>query len=189
MKPAPATLSNERHKGAFAAGTSLSMGNELKALDPSPVKEVQLDTTHKIIEIAPGVKFSAWTFGGQVPGPTVRARVGDQVLPGLFVEFPVEEGHAAGPVVDELPGAQLTGDGQDEFIESVVGSPGGRQGGRGRELGQDLPVPGRLREHPGSATATIWSHSDRCGQALVTSACASLGGALVSPGRRPRRRR
>jgi hypothetical protein len=63
----------------------------------------------------------------------------------LFVEFPVEEGHAAGPVVDELPGAQLTGDGQDEFIESVVGSPVGRQGGRGRELGQDLPVPGRLR--------------------------------------------
>ncbi len=79
MKPAPATLSNERHKGAFAAGTSLSMGNELKALDPSPVKEVQLDTTHKIIEIAPGVKFSAWTFGGQVPGPTVRARVGDKI--------------------------------------------------------------------------------------------------------------
>jgi len=79
MKPAPATLSNERHKGAFASGKSLSMGNELKALDPSPVKEVQLDTTHKIIEIAPGVKFSAWTFGGQVPGPTVRARVGDKI--------------------------------------------------------------------------------------------------------------
>jgi hypothetical protein len=34
----------------------------LKPLDPSPVKAVRLDTTHKIIEIAPGVKFSAWTF-------------------------------------------------------------------------------------------------------------------------------
>ena len=79
MKPAPATLSNERHKGAFASGKSLSTGNELKPLDPSPVKEVQLDTTHKIIEIAPGVKFSAWTFGDQVPGPTVRARVGDKI--------------------------------------------------------------------------------------------------------------
>jgi nitrite reductase (NO-forming) len=43
------------------------------------VKEVRLDTTHKIIEIAPGVKFSAWTFGDQVPGPTVRARVGDRI--------------------------------------------------------------------------------------------------------------
>jgi copper-containing nitrite reductase len=40
---------------------------------------VQLDTTHKIIEIAPGVKFSAWTFGDQVPGPAIRARVGDKI--------------------------------------------------------------------------------------------------------------
>jgi nitrite reductase (NO-forming) len=79
LKPVPASLSNDRHKGAFASGKSLSMGNELKALDPSPVKEVQLDTVHKIIEIAPGVKFSAWTFGNQVPGPTVRARVGDKI--------------------------------------------------------------------------------------------------------------
>jgi nitrite reductase (NO-forming) len=40
---------------------------------------VRLDTAHKIVEIAPGVKFSAWTFGNQVPGPTVRARVGDKI--------------------------------------------------------------------------------------------------------------
>jgi len=79
LKPVPAKLSNERHKGPFAAGGSISLGAELKALDPSPVKEVRLDTTHKIIEIAPGVKFSAWTFGDQVPGPTIRARVGDRV--------------------------------------------------------------------------------------------------------------
>jgi nitrite reductase (NO-forming) len=79
LKPAPAAVSNDRHKGAFASGNSLSMGNELKALDPSPLKEVQLDTTHRIVEIAPGVKFSAWTFGDQVPGPTVRARVGDRI--------------------------------------------------------------------------------------------------------------
>ena len=79
LKPAPATVSSERHKGDFAAGKSLSMGVELKPLDPSPVKNVRLDTTHKIIEIAPGVKFSAWTFGDQVPGPTIRARVGDKI--------------------------------------------------------------------------------------------------------------
>jgi nitrite reductase (NO-forming) len=79
LKPAAAKLSNERHKGPFASGGSISPGAELKPLDPSPVKEVRLDTTHKIIEIAPGVKFSAWTFGDQVPGPTVRARVGDRI--------------------------------------------------------------------------------------------------------------
>jgi nitrite reductase (NO-forming) len=79
LKPTPAKVSAERHKGAFAEGGSLSMGAELKPLDPSPLKMVRLDTTHKIIEIAPAVKFSAWTFGDQVPGPTIRARVGDKI--------------------------------------------------------------------------------------------------------------
>ena len=51
----------------------------MKPLDPAPIKTIQLDTSHKIIEIAPGVKFSAWTFGDQVPGPTVHARVGDKI--------------------------------------------------------------------------------------------------------------
>jgi nitrite reductase (NO-forming) len=79
LKPVPAKVSSERHKGAFAEGASLSIVPELKPLDPSPVKTVRLDTTHKIIEVAPGVKFSAWTFGDTVPGPTVRARVGDKI--------------------------------------------------------------------------------------------------------------
>src|ERR1041385_7067771 len=79
LKPVPAKVSAERNKAVCSDGASLSTGPELKPLDPSPVKTVRLDTTHKIIEIAPGVKFSAWTFGNQVPGPTVRARVGDRI--------------------------------------------------------------------------------------------------------------
>ena len=75
----PATVTAERHTGTFALGSALSMEAALKPLDPAPVKEVRLDTTHKIIELAPGVKFSAWTFGDQVPGPVVRARVGDRI--------------------------------------------------------------------------------------------------------------
>jgi nitrite reductase (NO-forming) len=79
LKPAPARISGVRHKGPFAEGSALSTGPELQPLDPSPVKTIRLDTTHKIIEIAPGVKYSAWTFGDQVPGPTIRARVGDKI--------------------------------------------------------------------------------------------------------------
>ncbi|MEO8143300.1 MAG: hypothetical protein ABI654_03720, partial [Betaproteobacteria bacterium] len=60
LKPVPAKVSAERHTGKFAEGAALSFGAELKPLDPSPVKTIRLDTTHKIIEIAPGVKFSAW---------------------------------------------------------------------------------------------------------------------------------
>ena len=69
LKPTPARVTTSRHTGPFAAGSALSLGAELKPLDPAPVKEVRLDTVHRVIDLAPGVKFSAWTFGGQVPGP------------------------------------------------------------------------------------------------------------------------
>ena len=69
LKPVPSAVSAERHTGSFALGASLNPGAALKPLDPSPVKEVRLDTTHKVIDIAPGVKFSAWTFGDTVPTP------------------------------------------------------------------------------------------------------------------------
>lgn len=70
----PAVVTSARPTGPFAVGSALSMDAVLKPLVPERVKEVRLDTTHKIIEIAPGVKFSAWSFGDTVPGPVVRAR-------------------------------------------------------------------------------------------------------------------
>ena len=79
FKSPPALVTTQRHTGDFSAGESLSTDAMLKPLTSAAVKEVKLDTTHKIIEIAPGVRFSAWTFGGQVPGPTIRARVGDKI--------------------------------------------------------------------------------------------------------------
>lgn len=79
LKSPPAKVTLERNKGAFAEGAALSMGAELKPLDPSPVKTVRLDVTHRLIDLMPGVKFTAWTFGDQVPGPTIRARVGDRI--------------------------------------------------------------------------------------------------------------
>ena len=79
MKSPPAQVSTVRHTGPFTSGAALNLGTELKPVDPEPVKTIQIDTTHKIIEIAPGVKFSGWTFGDQVPGPTMRARVGDRI--------------------------------------------------------------------------------------------------------------
>jgi nitrite reductase (NO-forming) len=79
LKPVPAKVTAERHTGPLVQGNSVSIGPVLKPLDPSPVKEVRLDTINTVIDLAPGVKFSAWTFGGFAPGPTIRARVGDRI--------------------------------------------------------------------------------------------------------------
>jgi FtsP/CotA-like multicopper oxidase with cupredoxin domain len=47
--------------------------------DGSLLREFDLFAIDREIEIAPGVFFPAWTYNGQVPGPTLRATEGDQV--------------------------------------------------------------------------------------------------------------
>ncbi len=79
LKPTPAKVSSERHTGPFEQGNALSPGAAVKPLVADAVKEIRIDITHKVIELAPGVKFTAWTFGDQVPGPVIRARVGDRI--------------------------------------------------------------------------------------------------------------
>ena len=47
--------------------------------DGTLLREYELVAVDREIEIAPGVFFPAWTFNGQVPGPTLRATEGDRV--------------------------------------------------------------------------------------------------------------
>lgn len=47
--------------------------------DGTLLREYELIAVDREIEIAPGVFFPAWTFNGQVPGPTLRASEGDRV--------------------------------------------------------------------------------------------------------------
>jgi manganese oxidase len=47
--------------------------------DGSLLREYNLVAFDREIEVAPGVYFPAWTFNGQVPGPTIRATEGDRV--------------------------------------------------------------------------------------------------------------
>lgn len=42
--------------------------------------EVRVDIIATQIEIAPGVRYNAWTFGGSVPGPVLHVREGDRVV-------------------------------------------------------------------------------------------------------------
>ncbi len=41
--------------------------------------QVELEVVEKVMEIADGVEYRFWTFGGSVPGPMIRVREGDYV--------------------------------------------------------------------------------------------------------------
>lgn len=43
------------------------------------IRTYELEAIDKDIEVAPGVFYPAWTYNGQVPGPTLRATEGDIV--------------------------------------------------------------------------------------------------------------
>jgi nitrite reductase (NO-forming) len=79
---------------AGGAGTPVASGAEIDfdaepaagwkpfdpALAPAPggtEHEVTWSMTEEAMEIAPGVTQEVWTFDGQVPGPTLRGKVGD----------------------------------------------------------------------------------------------------------------
>lgn len=51
----------------------------LKPASDADVKEFIIPITHDTIEIKKGVKYEGWTFGGTVPGPTLRVTEGDLV--------------------------------------------------------------------------------------------------------------
>ncbi len=54
-------------------------GTTSRLPDGRTLREWELTATEKEIEVAPGVRFAAWTYNGRVPGPTLRAREGDRL--------------------------------------------------------------------------------------------------------------
>ena len=62
---------------------------EVKPPSNARIKEFRLPITHETIEIADGVTYEGWTFGGTVPGPTIRVREGDLVRINLVNESPM----------------------------------------------------------------------------------------------------
>ncbi len=50
-------------------------------LDPDPrVLEIDLEARIAELEILPGTRTPAWTYNGALPGPLIRARVGDRLV-------------------------------------------------------------------------------------------------------------
>ncbi len=91
---APGMAAMSPHSG-FAAGPDVDHG--ANGFDPSDVvrdfdwgrtrrlgsgrvqREWELVAIDKEIEVAPGVRFPAWTYNGRVPGPALRCREGERL--------------------------------------------------------------------------------------------------------------
>ena len=59
--------------------TAFDYGKVSKLPSGQTLREYELVAVDKEIEIAPGVFFPAWTYNGQVPGPTLRCTEGDRL--------------------------------------------------------------------------------------------------------------
>lgn len=65
--------------GLVKRGTNPAYDATLAPASDAPIKEFVIPITDDTIEISKGVKYVGWTFGGTVPGPTIRVRQGDLV--------------------------------------------------------------------------------------------------------------
>ncbi|NBC25633.1 MAG: multicopper oxidase domain-containing protein [Bacteroidetes bacterium] len=76
-----AEVYTEDYNGPPVVGDYISMLPNLAPLDYEGNKhhEIRMDTFTQEIEIADGVSYRAWTFGGMVPGPVIHVREGDKI--------------------------------------------------------------------------------------------------------------
>jgi nitrite reductase (NO-forming) len=65
--------------GVTKTATSPTYAAFVTPASDASIKEFRIPMTHETIEIASGVKYEGWTFGGTVPGPTIRVNEGDLV--------------------------------------------------------------------------------------------------------------
>ena len=96
--------------------------------DGSLLREYEFFAADRDVEIAPGIFFPAWTFNGQIPGPTIRATEGDRIRVRFrnLSEHPHTlhfHGWHAPEMDGSLPGQQVAPDA--EFIYEFDADPFG----------------------------------------------------------------
>jgi nitrite reductase (NO-forming) len=78
--PRAEVFSEARTGGPLVEGDAVTFLPNVAELKPgNRTHDVRLDIVAQEIEIAPGVRYQAWTFGGSVPGPVIHVREGDRV--------------------------------------------------------------------------------------------------------------
>jgi nitrite reductase (NO-forming) len=110
-----------------AVRTEVSPAFDATAPAPSAarIKEFRIPMTHETVEIADGVTYDGWTFGGTVPGPVLRVRQGDTVRITLVNESPM--GHSIDLHSARIPmneAFRTIGPGEDLTFEFEARDPG-----------------------------------------------------------------
>jgi nitrite reductase (NO-forming) len=77
--PAARITQGETPPAAFYSGASLSLAPEVRPAPSGPTTDVRIDVTHQEVSAADGVRYTAWTFGGVVPGPVIHVKQGTRV--------------------------------------------------------------------------------------------------------------
>jgi nitrite reductase (NO-forming) len=76
-----AEVFRDDYAGPPVTGDAVTLLPDLAPLAPgNRTHHVRIDVLAQRIEVAPGVRYDAWTFGGTVPGPVVHVREGDRVV-------------------------------------------------------------------------------------------------------------
>jgi nitrite reductase (NO-forming) len=86
------------------------------AVLPGTVHDIELPIIDKDITVADGFVVHAWTFGGQVPAPTIRVHLGDTVHVHLTnktemshsIDFPASQSALNDQMTEFQPGASFT---------------------------------------------------------------------------------
>jgi nitrite reductase (NO-forming) len=76
----PAEIFEDHSGGPLVEGDAVTFLPNVAELKPgNRTHHVRLDIVAQEIEIAPDVRYLAWTFGGSVPGPVIHVREGDRI--------------------------------------------------------------------------------------------------------------
>ena len=75
--------------GKVVRATTPAFDARLAPASDAGIKAFRIPIKDATIEIAKGVTYQGWTFGGTVPGPVVRARVGDRVRITVVNQSPI----------------------------------------------------------------------------------------------------
>ena len=107
------------------------------------LREWEIVAQDREIEVAPGVKYEAWTYNGRVPGPTLRAREGEL----LRIRFVNASEH---PHTMHFHGIHTA------LMDGMPGIGESRGGGQ-IEPGRELHLRVRRRRPSGSTSTTATS--------------------------------